>query len=64
MAEHIPYRSGARLAISENTPLCFHVLARGEAEAAVEPCFETAIGIARRQGARSWELRAAMSFAR
>jgi class 3 adenylate cyclase/predicted ATPase len=40
------------------------LLARGEAEAAVEPCFETAIGIARRQGARSWELRAAISFAR
>ena len=40
------------------------LLARGEAEAAVQPCFETAIGIARRQGARSWELRAAISFAR
>ena len=40
------------------------LLARGEAEAAVEPCFETAIGIARRQDARSWELRAAISFAR
>ena len=40
------------------------LLARGEAEAAVEPCFATAIGIARRQGARSWELRAAISFAR
>jgi class 3 adenylate cyclase len=40
------------------------LLARGEAEAAVEPCFETAIGIAHRQGARSWELRAAISFAR
>ena len=40
------------------------LLARGEAEAAVEPCFETAIVIARRQGTRSWELRAAISFAR
>src|SRR3984893_12159909 len=40
------------------------LLTRGEAEEAVEQCFETAIGIARRQGARSWELRAAISFAR
>ena len=40
------------------------MLARGEAEAALETCFETAIATARQQGARTWELRAAMSLAR
>ena len=40
------------------------MLARGEAEVALETCFETAIATARQQGARSWELRAAMSMAR
>jgi hypothetical protein len=40
------------------------LLARGEAEAAAEACFDTAIATARRQGARSWELRAATSLAR
>ena len=40
------------------------LLARGEAEVALETCFETAIATARQQGARSWELRAAMSMAR
>jgi class 3 adenylate cyclase/predicted ATPase len=38
--------------------------ARDEAEAAVEPCFETALAVARQQQAKSWELRASMSLAR
>jgi predicted ATPase len=40
------------------------MLARGELAAAVEPCFETAIAIAREQSAKSWELRATVSHAR
>jgi hypothetical protein len=36
------------------------LLARGQAEAAVETCFETAIATARQQGARNWEPRAAI----
>jgi predicted ATPase len=40
------------------------MLACGELAVAVEPCFETAITIAREQSAKSWELRAAVSHAR
>jgi predicted ATPase len=40
------------------------MLARGELTAAVEPCFETAIAIAREQSAKSWELRATVSLGR
>jgi len=40
------------------------MLARGELTAVVEPCFETAIAIAREQSAKSWELRATVSLAR
>jgi predicted ATPase len=39
-------------------------LACGEIATAVEPCFETAIAIAREQSAKSWELRATVSHAR
>ena len=40
------------------------MLAHGELTTAVEPCFETAIAIAREQSAKSWELRATVSHAR
>ncbi|MBI3048433.1 MAG: AAA family ATPase [Acidobacteria bacterium] len=40
------------------------LLRQGAATPAVEDCFEQALGVARRQGAKSWELRAAMSLAR
>jgi class 3 adenylate cyclase/predicted ATPase len=40
------------------------MLACGELAVAVEPCFETAIAIAREQSAKSWELRATISHAR
>jgi predicted ATPase len=40
------------------------LLALGEARVAVETCFEIAIATARKQQAKSWELRAAMSLAR
>jgi predicted ATPase len=40
------------------------MLARGGLTAAVEPCFETAIAIAREQSAKSFELRATVSLAR
>jgi predicted ATPase len=39
------------------------LLAKGE-ESSAETCFQQALDIARRQGARSWELRAAMSLGR
>jgi predicted ATPase len=39
------------------------LLARDEADTAAEPCFRKAIEIAQRQGAKSLELRAAMSLA-
>jgi class 3 adenylate cyclase/DNA-binding SARP family transcriptional activator/predicted ATPase len=39
-------------------------LATGWDEAEAEACFQRAVGVARRQGARSWELRAATSLAR
>jgi predicted ATPase len=40
------------------------LLAQGHAEDEVEACFQRAIDVARRQSARSWELRAATSLAR
>lgn len=40
------------------------LLIKGEDEAKVEVCFQRARTIARRQSARSWELRAAMSLSR
>jgi adenylate cyclase len=40
------------------------LLLRGEKEAQAEACFQRAIDVARRQRARSWELRAATSLAR
>ena len=40
------------------------LLAQGQPAAAVEPCFETAMAIAREQSARLWELRGAVSLAR
>lgn len=40
------------------------LLMKGESEAKVEDCFHQAIEIARRQQAKSWELRATMSLAR
>jgi class 3 adenylate cyclase/DNA-binding SARP family transcriptional activator/predicted ATPase len=40
------------------------LLARGDAEDNVEACFQRAIDVARRQSAKSWELRAATSLAR
>jgi predicted ATPase len=40
------------------------LLLRGEKQANVEACFQRAIDVARRQHARSWELRSATSLAR
>ncbi len=40
------------------------MIARGEPPAAVEPCFETAIAMARDQSAMTWQLRAMASLAR
>ena len=40
------------------------MLAQGQPAAAVEACFETAMAVAREQGARLWELRGAVSLAR
>ncbi len=40
------------------------LLMQGEAEAEVESCFQHAIALARRQGAKTWELRAALSLSR
>jgi predicted ATPase len=40
------------------------LLAQGHAEAKVGECFQRAIDVAQSQGAKSWELRAAVSFAR
>jgi predicted ATPase len=40
------------------------LLARGDGEAAAEACYRKAIEVARRQQARSWELRAVMSLCR
>ena len=40
------------------------LLLRGEPESAVEECFQRAVEVARRQGAKSWELRATLSLCR
>jgi predicted ATPase len=40
------------------------LLAQGVDAAQAEPCFQRALDVARRQCARSWELRAATSLAR
>jgi adenylate cyclase len=40
------------------------LLAAGEEAPAAQACFQRALDIARQQGARSWELRAATSMAR
>jgi predicted ATPase len=61
------------LAKTHDSPWCLAELhrikgelmrARGEPAAAAEPYFETAVAIARRQSAKSWELRAATGLAR
>ena len=40
------------------------LLARGDGEAAAEACYRKAIEVARRQQAKSWELRATVSLCR
>jgi predicted ATPase len=63
-ASAIVTRTGERMYAAEIHRLKGELLLQGDVEAKAEECFRQAIEVARRQQARSWELRATMSLCR
>jgi predicted ATPase len=58
------YRLKGTLTLQSKVPSTQHPTPSTQAEAEAEACFQQALAIARRQGAKSLELRAAMSLSR